>query len=468
MSDSRSSGAPFATLSEHRESLSLRLAARLARTPDAPTRARARRHLLDWLACAVGGAGEPGAAEPRRLAALEGAGPCRVIGGGRLGPQAAALANGPAGALLEMDDVDRRGLLHPGPVVLPAVLGAADVADVTDGAAILDALVRGYEAMIRVGRAVGPGHASRFHVTASCGGFGAAAGASSILGLDATRTAWALGNAGQQAFGLWQVRHERVFTKALHDGRAAANGLASALLAADGYAGPLEILEGPHGFFAGLCPDGDPQAVLDDGGRWAIHEVSFKPHAACRHAHAAIDAVLELRARAQGAPLERLTLGVYGDALTFCDRPAPATPAEAKFSLQHAAAAAWRHGDAALARFTPVEIEDAATVALRARIGLTRDPGCDARYPARFGAVAEAVLADGRVLTAEAADALGDPERPLDDAALIAKARTLFAWGGLTDRQSEALAAAALALGEGASLADLRAAAPVMGEGDWR
>ena len=437
------------------------LAERLARPVSAADRARARRHLLDWLACAVAGSVEPGAVEPRRLVALEGEGPCRVIRGGRRGPQAAALANGPAGALLEMDDVDKRGLLHPGPVVFPAVLAAADATGVEDGTAVLNAVVRGYEAMIRVGRAVGSSHAARFHVTASCGGFGAAAGSASVLGLDPLRTAWALGNAGQQAFGLWQVRHEPVFTKALHDGRAAANGLASALLARDGYAGPLAIFEGPHGFFHGLCPDGAPEAVLDGGEAWAIHEVSFKPHAACRHAHAAIDAVLALCEQAAGRALQSLRIGTYGDALTFCDRPSPRTSGEAKFSVQHAAAVAWLHGDADLPRFTADAIGDPAVAALRGRVELSCDAGCDARYPARFGAVAEAVLADGTTLRAEASDALGDPEKPLDDAALIAKARALFAWGGLTEPAAETLIKAALSLGEGATLADVWAVVPV-------
>lgn len=462
--------ASSATTSGQRESLSagiaLQLAHRLNRPVAAVDRARARRHLLDWLGCAIAGSVEPGAGEPRRLAALEGAGPCRVIRGASCGPQAAALANGPAGALLEMDDVDRRGLLHPGPVVFPAVLAAADAAGVGDGVQILDAAVRGYEAMIRVGRAVGPGHASRFHVTASCGGFGAAAGAASVLCLDPLQTAWALGNAGQQAFGLWQVRHEPVFTKALHDGRAAANGLAAAFLARDGYAGPLGIFEGPHGFFHGLCPDGAPEAVLDGGEAWAIHEVSFKPHAACRHAHAAIDAVLVLQERAAGRALQRLSIGVYGDALTFCDRPSPHTPGEAKFSLQHAAAVAWLHGAADLSRFTLEAIAAPAVSDLRGRVELFRDSGCDDRYPAHFGAVAEAVLDDGAVLRVEAPDALGDPEKSMDAAALIAKAHALFAWGGMTHGDAEALVSAALSLGEGASMADVWACAPSEAKGE--
>jgi len=444
--------------------LAEKLASHLARKPSEIERERARLHVLDWVACAVAGSVEPGAAEPRALAALEGTGPCRVIGGRRAGPLAAALANGPAGALLEMDDVDRRGLLHPGPVVIPAALAAAEATGGDDGEALLDAIVRGYEAMIRVGRAVGPHHAARFHVTASCGGFGAAAAGASIVGLDAIQTAWALGNAGQQAFGLWQVRHEPVFTKAFHDGRAAANGLSAAFLARSGYAGPLAIFEGPQGFFHGLCPDGEPTAVLARTGAeangWVIHEVSFKPHAACRHAHAAIDAVLALRVQAGGVELEALEIASYRDAIVFCDRSSPATSAQAKFSLQHAAAAAWVYGDADLERFTLAAVTEARLVDLRPLISVTEAPALSARFPAHFGAVGRARLADGRMLEVEAADALGDPECPIDEAALVAKARTLMAWGGLDAAATERLIEAALTLGRGASVLDLSAALP--------
>lgn len=440
--------------------LAVRLAGRLMRQPTEAEFDRARLHLLDWAACAVAGAVEPGAAAPRELARLEGSGPCRVIGGRRAGPLAAALANGPAGALLEMDDVDRRGLLHPGPVVIPAAMAAVEASGQDDGAALLNAVVRGYEAMIRVGRAVGSHHAARFHVTASCGGFGAAAAGASILGLDATQTAWALGNAGQQAFGLWQVRHEPVFTKALHDGRAAANGLSAALLAQAGYAGPLEIFEGPQGFFHGLCPDGDAQAVVAGGDAWAIHEVSFKPHAACRHAHATIDAVLALRAQASGAELQALEIGTYREAVVFCDRPNPTTSAEGKFSLQHAAAAAWVFGEAGLERFTTESLIEPRIVDLRARVSVAEAVALTANYPARFGATARARLVDGRVLEVLAADALGDPERPMDLAATVAKARALMAWGELTAAAADRLIEVALNLGQGASVSDLSAALP--------
>ncbi len=437
------------------------LAAILLRPVNADARARARRHLLDWTACAVAGAVEPGTAQVRDLSALEGTGPCRVVGGARAGPQAAALANGPAGAILEMDDVDKRGLLHPGPVVLPAALATAEACGQLSGDAFLDAVVRGYEAMIRVGRAAGPDHYRYFHATGTCGGFGAAGAAASLLGLSQPQLTSALGNAGQQAAGLWQVRHEPVFTKALHNGRAASNGLAAAFLSKSDYAGPRGVFEGPQGFFAALCGTADPWTVVaDPQADWAIHEVSFKPHAACRHAHAAIDAVLDLRARAGSTSLVLLEIASYRDALTFCDQPSPETPAEAKFSLQHAAAVAWQFGEAGLSRFASQAITDPATARLRHQVTVAESPEITARYPARFGATARATLETGEVLLAEAPDALGDPERPVSEAVLLAKARALMVWGGMSAGATEVLIAAVQGLGETTDVAAFSAALP--------
>jgi len=402
-----------------------RLAGRLALPVGVADRERACRHVLDWATCAVGGVVEPGTAELRRLAVREGAGPCRVVGGARAGPQAAALANGAAGAILEMDDVDRRALLHPGPVVIPAALAAADASGRLDGSAFLDAVVRGYEAAIRVGRAAGPGHYAHFHPTGACGGFGAAAAAASVLGLGETATTWAFGNAGQVAGGLWRARHEPVFSKAMHDGRAAANGLAAAFLAADGYAGPLGVFEGAQGFFEGLCPGAhaeDVTANLDAG--WLIHEVSFKPHAACRHAHPTIDATLELLGLSAGREPRTIEVFTYANAVIFCNRPDPGTPA------------------------------------LRARTRVREEPALTTRYPTHFGARVCVVFTDGLSETALAADAWGDPERPLDDAGLLAKARALCAWGGLDAHATERLIEATWALGKGGDVAAFSSALP--------
>jgi 2-methylcitrate dehydratase PrpD len=188
------------------------------------------------------------------------------------------------------------------------------------------------------------------------------------------------------------------------------------------------VLEGPQGLFAAMTRD--PRS-LPEAGAWLIGAVSFKPWAACRHAHPVIDCALQLRAERRLQP--PFVVETYGDALRFCDRPDPVTEVDAKFSLQHAVAVIAAGRDATPADFTAQAIAELAP--LRAQVRVSEDATINARYPAHFGA---------RVNGLELPDTLGDPERPLDDAGLLAKVAMLVAWGGLPE--SEAARAADVAL----------------------
>lgn len=385
-------------MSDH-YSLTERLAQHLLRPVDAAARSRARLHLLDWLGCVAGArASSVGdlarAAEPDMLT------------------RAALLGN-----VLEMDDVHRGGLLHPGPVVWPAALSAARETG-ADLDTLLDGAVRGYEAMIVVGATFDARHYSLWHNTSTAGGFGGAAAAASVFGLDAEQIVWALGNAGSTAGGLWRMRHEAVATKAIHVARAALEGLWFARLARSGGTGPRFILEGDQGLYAATTAEPRP-LVLGDG--WRIAEVSFKPWAACRHCHAAIDAALELRAADQLQPPFRVE--TYADAISFCDNPDPITEGQAKFSLQHAVAAIAAGSDGGCADFTPEAIDRFAN--FRAQVSVAAAADITARYPAHFGV--RLTSATGSVALT---DTRGDPERQLDDVGIVAKARGLIAWGG--------------------------------------
>jgi 2-methylcitrate dehydratase PrpD len=127
----------------------------------------------------------------------------------------------------------------------------------------------------------------------------------------------------------------------------------------------------------------------------------------------------------------------FRDALTFCDRPEPRTPVEAKFSLQHAVAVVAERGEPTAADFEPDAI--AALADARARVQVAEAAEFTARYPDHFGA---RVTAGGRRV--ELVDTLGDPERPLSRDGVVAKARALMAWGGLTEDAAERGVALAL------------------------
>jgi 2-methylcitrate dehydratase PrpD len=286
---------------------------------------------------------------------------------------------------------------------------------------LLMAAVLGYEAMIGIGETFDAHHYAYWHPTATAGVFGATATAASHFLCSETQIVWAMANAGSVAGGLWQMRHEDVLTKQWHILHAARTGSNAVHSAMDGLSGPRFILEGPQGLYAATCREPKPMTFPD---QWRIHEVSFKPWAACRHAHPAIDCALELRAAGRlTAPFHVET---YADAITFCDNPNPKTEVEAKFSLQHAVAVIADGRSATPHDFTPAAIE--ALAPLRAQVTVREAPEITARYPAHFGA---------RVNGLELVDCLGDPERPVGEAEIMAKMHMLADWGGLPAEQAD-------------------------------
>ncbi|MEM9234934.1 MAG: MmgE/PrpD family protein, partial [Pseudomonadota bacterium] len=297
----------------------------------------------------------------------------------------------------------------------------------------LDAIVVGYQATIALGRAVGPGHYSMWHNTGTCGAIGAAAATSHLINLTTEECAHALALAMSQSAGLWQTRHEpESMGKQLHTAVAARAGLHAAYLAKKGMRGPLSILEGEQGFFAAMCPGADPKSVLNDHQSWFIHDVSFKPWPACRHAHAAIDAALMARQGEDWRQSETIIVETYADSLKFCDCISPQSVIEAKFSLQHSVAVTLLYGEPELVHFEPPYIHHEDVDALRQKISVRVGDVYEDSYPSRFGA--ELRIGDFRY---EVPDALGDPENPLSVTQMDTKLHMLFTAGGVSPASAE-------------------------------
>ena len=444
---------------EHRPSLTRDLLRLLARPITSADRERAALHLLDWLGCAFVGRSAPAAQALARWAQAGAAGPCSTWGVGLRDASVAALVNGGLGNLLELDDLHRQAIVHPGDTVVPAALALAE-REGASGQALLEALLHGYEVAIRIGTAAGPGHYRYWYSTATCGVFGAAAACAHLLALDEERSLDALGQAGMMAAGLWQCRQEPTFSKQLASGRAAQSGLLAADLARTGFAGARQILEGSHGFFAATCDQPDMAALRANAdGPWKIHEVSFKPWPACRHVHPAIEAALALRAAGfDPQQLQALRLYTYADAIAFADCPLPQTAHQGRFSLQHAIAVALLRGDMRLQDSAPAALADAAIAQLRQKVQVQEDPACTHAYPARYGARLVARSHSGQERAVEVHTAKGDPENPLSQTELQAKALGLMQAAGLSATVSQQIASSTLALAGGASLHDLRTA----------
>ena len=385
----------------------------------------ARLFILDWLASAVAGTATPVGAMLIAEGASRGNGSSRVLGldqaSGR-DAEVAALINGALSHIVEMDDLDRGSVVHPGTVVIPAALAAAEAIGAT-GRQFIYGVIAGYEVAIRVGEAIGRSHYRFWQNTATCGAFGAAAAAAVVVGLDAERIAWALGNAGSIANGLWQFNHDGAMTKHLHAGRAAANGLLAAQLAARGFTGAREILEGPQGFFAAMSTDAVPSKVIAGltaglgsfQAPWKIGGVSIKPHASCRHTHPAVDAALSLRTGGDfdANAIRRVRVETYGTALQVTNTPNPTNAYQAKFSLQYCTAQALLYGRVGLNDFSSVHLNDPTIRRLIDRVEIAVDPTYDALYPQIWSARVTVDFQNGSSQQATVDAPKGDPENPV-------------------------------------------------------
>lgn len=413
-------------------------------------RERAALHVAAWTSAAALGAATPLAAALRR-----GYGPPGGIAPGAGDGWSGLLLEASLGCMHELDDFHREALVHPGPVVIPAALHVAR-RTAASGAATLLAIVRGYEAMIRMGESVGPRHYEQWHNTSSCGAAGAAVAAASLLGLDAARSADALALAVTQPSGLWQIRLDPCDAKPWSMARASQTGVQAALLAQAGIRGPARALEGEKGFYTATCPDPRPERIgADPAAPWKIHQTTFKPWAACRHAHPAIDAALALRdawrerdgwRALPAADIAAIRVNTYGDAIAFCDRARPATPHEARFSLQHAVAVALNKGWPEAGDFSESAIADTAHARVRALVRAAPCEHCSARYPRHFGATVTVVLKNGRELRHQVHDALGDPERPMAPGQVLDLARLLMTSAGWTPQRARRRMEAILSL----------------------
>ena len=197
----------------------------------------------------AGAGGEVATRAEAVLAAVRPAGRIPVPGRARRADLIdAAFLGGTAAHGIELDDGFRQGSVHPGCVVVPAVLALGYERRIT-GAALIEAVVAGYEAEIAIGRACHPDLRQRgFHPAAAVGVFGSAMAAGKLRRLSAAQLANALGIAASSAAGLFAFVNGGADIKRLHAGHASREGLQAALLAEQGVEGPPGVIEARDGF----------------------------------------------------------------------------------------------------------------------------------------------------------------------------------------------------------------------------
>jgi 2-methylcitrate dehydratase PrpD len=393
--------------------------------------------LLDYLGVAIAGSlSESSLPVQRMLYRSACLGPCSVIGTAtKTSPEFAALSNGTAAHSVELDDTHQAGSFHPGVVMFSTAIALSELHPEIGPKEFVCAVVAGYEVAARLAMALQPKrhYELGFHPTSTCGVFGAAVTAAKLLGLNERQMLSAVGIAGSMAAGSLEFLAEGAWTKRLHPGLAAQNGILAAKLAAEGFKGPRTILEGRDGFLSAYSREPIPElATRDLGKSFEILRTSVKPHACCRYMQAPIDGLIELAKEHDIHPeqVERVEVAVLEAGWPLvCEPPerkySPANLVDAQFSMPFGAAVALTYRTAGLDQFSEANIHSPRILSLMKKVVLVKDQRIEENFPAEWPALVRVHLSSGKQLEKFVRFPKGDPENPLSWQELAAKFESL-------------------------------------------
>jgi 2-methylcitrate dehydratase PrpD len=326
----------------------------------------------------------------------------------------AAALNAMAANVFDFDDTHIPTIIHPTAPVAAALFALSQHLRL-NGREFLLAHVLGVDIECRIGNAVSPQHYSRgWHITSTCGVFGAASATGKALSLNVNQLLWALGNASVQASGL--VETLGTMSKSISVGNAARNGLLSALLANNDFSGPDLPLEGERGFLNVYGQELDFDALQNHLGiDWEIQKNTYKPYPCGVVLNPVIEACLELfvTLREKNIDLKNLdVIKLTGHPLLRqrTDRPNVLTGRESQVSAQHAVGIVLVYGKAGLSEFSDEAIKDAVAKWVGSKVKFLDDPQMSVD-----AATVEITFVDKSQLLTQISKAKGSLSIPLSD-----------------------------------------------------
>ena len=403
----------------------------------------AKRCLLDAIGCGLFGASQPWSRiMSAQLLAEKSQGASTVFGHREpLAAPAAALCNGTAIHGFELDDLLPAAIIHPGTVIVPAVLAAAEgisVANAVNGEQLLRALIIGYEVTARISLAMGTDASHHgFHKTSVVGPVASAIAAGCVLRLSAAQITCAAGIAASMASGIksYVASGGGGMVKRMHAGWAASSGVRAALLARDGFTGPGGAVDGRYGLlevFGGNAANPEP-LTQGLGGNWAINAVWFKVYPLCGWIQGVVQLLGKMRGEInQSKPfaadqIKKIVVGTSRFAVNGNSNPTPADTMDAQYSIPYCAALALTRDPGDPRVFEPAGYNDPALLDIASRVETHVDDECEAVYPQRFGSRVQLHLANGEVKEALTLDPHGTPADPCSEQELTAKFMRLAA-----------------------------------------
>jgi 2-methylcitrate dehydratase PrpD len=352
-------------------------------------------------------------------------GDATVIGTSKKFPlRFAAFANGVAIHADDFDDTqlatqkDRvYGLLmHPTVSVLPAVLGAAEMA-LTTGKELMLAYHLGVEVECKIAEAIAPrSYQEGFHTTGTCGVFGSAAGSAKMRKFDVAHTVGAFGIAASHSAGLRE--NFGTMTKPFQAGHSAESGIVAADFSQIGWTSADAILEAERGFFRAYGGGYNPEVYMGKLGKpWTFENpgVSIKPFPSGSLTHPGMTEMLRL-IHANGIrpdEIEKVDVGANHSNVNALMRHHPTNGLEAKFSMEYCMAVLLVHGKAGLIEFSDTAVNEPGVQEMLKRVNFYTDPDAEAAGYDKMTTIINIHLKNGRTISGRADFGKGSPANPM-------------------------------------------------------
>lgn len=339
--------------------------------------------ILDWLGCSIGAISKTSGMNIVKLFEdMEGKGQSTIISGNKkVSFSNAAYANGMLGHVLELDDVHKSSISHPGAVAIPTALAVAEAYN-TDIKDFLMGIVAGYEVMIRLGNVLNPSHYEYWHTTGTCGAFASAAAASRVRKYSPSETNLALNMVSTTASGLVSVFGTDA--KLVTVGHACYTGTMATLFADYGFTATNNILGTKNGYAEATSVDKKIDKIIDskDIGLM-IDTACYKIHASCGHTHSALDGILSVLndEKINSSDIEKVEIGTYKKAVELTGKFSNENEQKAKFSLPYCVACALAFGKISLSEFNDEILHSQQIEMFKNKIDVNEDEECTRLYP---------------------------------------------------------------------------------------
>lgn len=402
-----------------------------------------KKEVLDTLAVAVAGFGQPGPAQLLEMVEEWGGRPeATIIGSKKKVPAPnAAQVNAVLTHTRDFDDVHEQAVMHPGVVTIPSALAMAELKGGLNGKEFITAVALGVDMICRLGLATRPGVSpihTGWHFTTLYGYPTAALTAGKVIGLDEEQMIYAFGIAYHQCSGNGQCTIDGALTKRLGPGFSVRGGITAALMAQRGVTGAKNCLEGEAGLYKVYQYGEYDRNILthDLGIFFEGRNVSIKPYPCCRGVHPSIDAALALKTKYNINSKEiKQILFATGAAnykllcTPFEAKVRPRNPVDAQFSIPWGIATVFAKGRVTMGSYTPEAITDKDILDLTGKLKAEVDHSLDNSRgiePARI----TVLMDNGSAFTEQVQLALGTPSRPMSFDDCIRKFEDIVSFTG--------------------------------------